>query len=302
MAEPIIANRSLMVSDRAPTVRGDASRAIAESRAALRQRGEIGALLKLWREQRRLSQLALALDVGVSARHLSFVETGRSRPSAELIVALATRMEVPLRERNELLLAGGFAPRYEETPIDAPALATVRASIERVLSAHDPYPGVALDRYWNVVIANKAAESMVELLPPALRGPPINTFRAGLHPDGLSRLTANFDEWGAYLLRQLERLVTTTLDPTAAALLAEILDWPNVKSLRVTSLRAGPIQGQLLVPFIIDLQGQRLSMFTTLATLGSPLDVTLSELTVELFYPADDETAKALRYAALNPA
>lgn len=215
-----------------------------------------------------------------------------------MIVALAMRMEVPLRERNELLLAGGFAPRYEETPIGAPALATVRAAIERVLGAHDPYPGVALDRYWNVVIANQAAASMVDLLPPALRGPPVNTFRAGLHPDGLSRLTANFDEWGAFLLRQLERLVTATLDPAAAALLAEVLDWPNVKALRAAAPRADTMHGQLLVPFIIDLEGQRLSMFTTLATLGSPLDVTLSELTVELFYPADDETAAALRYSA----
>ncbi|MGE0313527.1 MAG: helix-turn-helix domain-containing protein [Lautropia sp.] len=259
-------------------------------------------MLRSWREHRRLSQLALALQAGVSTRHLSFVENGRARPSAELIDTLATHMDVPLRERNALLLAGGFAPRYEETPIDAPALASVRAAIERLLRAHDPYPGVALDRYWNIVVANDAATRMIGLLPPALRGPPVNTFRAGLHPEGLGRLTANFEQWGAYLLRQLDRLVESTLDPAAASLLAEVSEWPRVRALRRSgapaAAQAAALQGRLLVPFVLDLQGRRLSMFTTLATLGSPLDVTLSELTVELFYPADDESAAALRHAS----
>ncbi len=259
---------------------------------------DVGALLRRWRDKRRLSQLSLALDVGVSTRHLSFVENGRSRPSADMIVALATRLEVPLRERNALLLAGGFAPRYDETPLDAPALAGVRTAIDRLLAAHDPYPGVALDRYWNIVLANQAALRLVDLLPASLRKPPINTFRAGLHPDGISRITANFDQWGAYLLRQLERLVTSTLDPDAADLLAEVNAWPRVAALRDARMSGHPPQGQVLVPFVIDLPQQRLSMFTTLATLGSPLDVTLSELTVELFYPADDASASALRYAA----
>ena len=268
--------------------------------------GRVGTMIRQWRESRRMSQLALALDVGISARHLSFVENGRSRPSAEMILALATRLDVPLRERNALLLAGGFAPRYPERPIGSPALSVVRDAIQRLLQAHSPYPGVALDRYWNIVLANDAAMRLVGLLPPALRSEPINIFRAGLHPDGLSRLTANFDQWGSYLLRQLERLALSTFDPTASAMLGEVLAWPRVRALHEQRLRPlgappDPSGGQLIVPFVLDLSGQRLSMFTTLATLGSPLEVTLSELTVELFYPTDEDTAAALRYAHETP-
>ncbi len=277
------------------STRIESAQAQARTRHSLHSHREVGALIRLWREARGLSQLALSLDVGISSRHLSFVENARSRPSADLLIALATRLEVPLRERNELLLAGGFAPRYRETSIDAPALAMVRTSIDRLLAAHDPYPGVALDRCWNVVIANQAAQRLVELLPAALRTLPFNTFRTGLHPDGLRRLTSNFDQWGAYLLGQLDRLVMRTLDPGASALLDEVTAWPGIRELRQSASPASANEPQLLVPVIIDLNGHRLSMFTTLATLGSPLDVTLSELTLELFYPADEDTAQTLR-------
>src|SRR3954471_15048814 len=160
----------------------------------------VGELIREWRGVRRRSQMDLALDVGVSPRHLSFVETGRSKPSPELVLALAQHLDVPLRERNTLLLAAGFAPRFAETPLDAPTMKRVRGALQRVLDAHDPYPGVVLDRHWNVVAANAAALRLPEGLPPELLGPPMNIFRVSLHPDGLGGRTTNFDEWASYLM------------------------------------------------------------------------------------------------------
>jgi transcriptional regulator with XRE-family HTH domain len=257
---------------------------------------DVGSLLRAWRGKRRLSQLALALDVGVSARHLSFVETGRARPSAELLLALAERLTVPLRERNQLLQAAGFAPRYSETGWSSPDLRAVHAALQRLLDAHDPYPGVALDRQWNVVLANAAAVRMVALLPEHLSRPSLNMFRASLHPEGFASITANFDDWGRYLVGELERLAAASLDTSVAALLDEVSTYPNVRALRARPAppepRAAPT---LLVPCVLRHRGRELSLFTTLATFGSPRDVTLAELTVELFYPADEDTAAALR-------
>src|SRR6478735_3202097 len=167
--------------------------------------GPVGTLLRDWRVRRRRSQLDLALAVGVSARHLSFVETGRSKPSPELVLTLADHLDVPLRERNTLLLAAGYAPRYRETPLHDPSMDQVRASLDRLLAAHDPYPGV--------VMANEAAGLLTALLPPPLAGPPLNVFRACLHPEGLARLTRNLDAWAAYLLDELHRMVVATSDP-----------------------------------------------------------------------------------------
>src|SRR5436309_6248083 len=163
--------------------------------------------MREWRTRRRRSQLDLSLDVGVSTRHLSFVETGRSRPSPELVLALADHLDVPLRERNTMLLAAGYAPRYSQTSLDDSAMARVRASLQRMLDAHDPYPGVVIDRQWNVVLANRAAGALTVGLPAELAGPPLNVYRVCLHPDGLAARTLNFAEWANYLLRQL-RLTT----------------------------------------------------------------------------------------------
>lgn len=253
-----------------------------------------GDLLRAWRTKRRLSQLEVALVAGVSARHLSFVETGRSNASPELLVALADVLELPLRERNTLLLAGGFAPRYAQTSLDAPAMASMQQAITRVLTAHDPYPGVALDRHWNIVVANAAAERLVALVAPALREPPLNLVRLGLHPQGIAAHTANFDEWGRYMLRELQRLAEHSLDGRAAALLDEVRAYPNVQALLARAPPAAPGH-ELIVPFVLRHGDARLTFFTTLATFGSPRDVTLAELTVELFYPADEVTARALR-------
>jgi transcriptional regulator with XRE-family HTH domain len=147
----------------------------------------VGTLVRDWRSRRRLSQMELALDVGISPRHLSFVETGRSRPSADLLMTLAARLEVPLRERNRMLLSSGYAPRYSQQPLQARDMQPVRAALQRLLELHQPYPGLVLDRQWNVVLANDAALSLTALLPPALREPSLNIFRASLHPQGLSR-------------------------------------------------------------------------------------------------------------------
>jgi transcriptional regulator with XRE-family HTH domain len=256
-----------------------------------------GELLRAWRAKRRLSQLELGLTAGVSARHLSFIETGRAKASAELLVALADVLDMPLRQRNALLLAGGFAPRYPESALDAPALAAMREAVTRVLDAHDPYPGLALDRQWNAVIANAAARRLLALVPEDLLAPPHNVFRLGLHPRGMAALTSNFDDWGRYLLRTLQRLAEESTEPEAAALLDEVRAYPNVQALLA---RRAPLPrgDELIVPCVLELPGRRLSLFTTLATFGSPRDVTLAELTVELFYPSDAATAAALRAAA----
>ncbi len=237
----------------------------------------------------------LALEVGVSTRHLSFVETGRSRPSADLVLALASHLEVPLRERNGLLLAAGYAPQFSQMPLDDPAMERVRASIQRMLDAHDPYPGVAIDRQWDVVLANRAALTMTDGLPDTVLGPPLNVYRLCLHPDGLARRTTNFIDWASYLLRQLRRSIVLTDDPALVTLLAEVSSYPTVT--QITPL-LGATQSDdppLLVPLRLATPLGELTLFSTLTTFGTPLDVTLDEIAIELFFPADDRSDDMLR-------
>ncbi len=256
----------------------------------------LGPLLRQWRSQRRRSQLDLALDVGISARHLSFIETGRSRPSAQVLMALAQTLELPLRERNRLLLAGGYAPRYAEREWQSEAMAPVRAALQRLLDAHHPYPGVVLDRQWNVVMANGAAKALVAMLPAWLSTHPMNIFRASLHPEGMAALTLNFEDWGSYLIDALRRAVQSTGDRALADLEAEVLAYPNVAPLREAAERqAASGSPPLLVPCVMKLPFGTLSLFTTLTTFGTPRDVTLEELCVELFYPADAASEALLR-------
>src|SRR4051794_29729741 len=257
----------------------------------------VGPLVRDWRTRRRRSQMDLALEVGVSPRHLSFVETGRSRPSPELVLAIADRLDVPLRESNTLLLAAGYAPRYSERSLDDVALRSVRASLQRMLDAPDPYPGVVIARQWNVVLANRAAGALTAALPPELTGPPLNVYRACLHPEGLAVRTLNFAEWANYLMRQLRRTISLTADPELEQILAEVSTYPNVVRLEDPPDPQWD-DPQLLVPVRIDLAGRELSMFTTLTTFGTPRDVTLDELAVELFFPADDASEQLLRAAA----
>ncbi len=255
----------------------------------------VGSLIREWRTQRKMSQMELALDIDISPRHLSFVETGRSRPSAELLISIASQLDVPLRARNAWLLAAGYAPRYSEQNLDSARMSQVKAAVQRLLDTHDPYPGLALDRHWNVVLLNRAAEKFMALLPTGLRTPEINIFRASLHPQGFAAFTKNFAEWGSYLLQVLQRLMLSARDDGILALVEEVHAYPTVIALKQQTAISQPSEPSLLVPCIVELYGQELSLFTTLTTFGSPRDITLHELCVELFYPADTQTEVFLK-------
>ncbi|EYC50310.1 XRE family transcriptional regulator [Hylemonella gracilis str. Niagara R] len=257
----------------------------------------IGTLIREWRQQRRLSQMDLALDVGISTRHLSYVETGRARPGVEVLLALAERLALPLRTRNVWLLAAGYAPRYTEQPLASDQMAQIHAALDKLLHAHDPYPGVVLDGGWNVVRANSAAQRLIALLPPALREPGVNMFRASLHPEGYAAHTRNLHEWGGYLLRTLRRQVQESRDPQLRALEQEVLAYPQVAALLETP---GPASGapELLIPCEMEIGGHRLSLFTTMTAFGTPRDITLAELSIELFYPSDPATDALLHQFA----
>lgn len=259
-----------------------------------------GQLIRYWRRRRHLSQLALALDVGVSTRHLSFIENAKSRPSADMLLALAERLDVPLRERNHILMAGGHAPTFTQRALQSPDMQAVRVALTRLLDAHHPYPGFALDRQWNVVQANRAGMALAELLPASLREPALNVYRASLHPEGLARFTVNFAQWARHLLHNLRTAIDGSGDTDLQQLEAEVLGYPNVQAAlasRGDSHSAG--NQTLLVPCVLDLPMGRLSLFTTLTAFGTPQDITLQELCIELFYPADAETEALLRPGTL---
>jgi transcriptional regulator with XRE-family HTH domain len=253
-----------------------------------------GPLLREWRQRRRRSQLDLALEAQVSTRHLSFVETGRSTPSRELLLHLAEHLEVPLRERNALLLAAGYAPLFAETPLDAVSMTPVRAALDKILAGHSPFPAVIVDRQWNLVAANDPALAVLtEGVAPALLAPPTNALVVTLHPDGLAPRIVNFAEWSAHLLTRLHRQATSSADASLMALYDELRTYPGVEATHGTD--AGPA-AMLYVPLVLDrIDGTRLSFFSTLATFGTALDITLAELAIESFFPADDATEAALR-------
>lgn len=237
----------------------------------------------------------LALDVGVSPRHLSFVETGRSNPSPDLLLTLSDHLAVPLPERNALLLAAGYAPRYQRTALDDASMARIGAALNEMLARHDPYPGLVIDQAWDVLITNRAAQQLAAALPAELVEPRLNVFRACLHPDGLARYTRNFEEWAGYLLAQLHRLAALTADPELSRLADEVGHYPTVAALSRWRQAVRPDEPALLIPWQLALDGVELSFFTTITTFGTALDITLAELAVELFYPADDRTEAALR-------
>jgi transcriptional regulator with XRE-family HTH domain len=259
----------------------------------------IGALLRDWRQLRRFSQLDLALEAEISQKHLSFIESGRSRPSREMVLLLAEHLGVPLRERNALLLAAGYAPRFTQRPLDDPSMGHVRASIQRMLDAHDPYPGVVIDRQWNVVMANRAALMLTEGLPDEILGPPLNVYRLCLHADGLARRTTNFVDWASYLLEQLRRSIALTGDSTLTSMLDEVAAYPNVQQVLPLVRPARDEDPPLLVPLRLSTPAGELSLFTTLTTFGTPLDVTIDELAIELFFPADEHSSEMLRDLSL---
>jgi transcriptional regulator with XRE-family HTH domain len=260
----------------------------------------VGPLLREWRERRRLSQLELALDTGVSARHLSFVETGRSRPSAEMVLLLAERLQVPFRERNHLLLAAGHAPAFPERPLDDPELAPVREALDRILAAHEPYPAMVIDRSFNVVAANSAIKALSDWVDPELLEPPMNALRVGFHPRGLARWTLNLAEVRAHFVARIERQIAITADEDLAALLAEVAAYPAPEPRPLPASEAAA--GEILVPLRLrGPDGAELSLIGTVASFGFAGEVTTSELSIESLFPADRATAEAFENLSTDP-
>ena len=254
-------------------------------------RPPFGPLLRDWRLRRRLTQLDLALQAGVSTRHLSFVETGRSTPSADMVVHLAEQLEVPLRERNQLLLAAGYAPLYAQHDLDAPELGPVRDALHQVLCAHEPNPAVVLDRHWGLVLANDAIRLLTAGVAPHLLEPPVNVLRLSLHPDGLAPRIVNLPEWRAHLLERLARERVISGDPALAALHEELAAYPGGGS-------DGPREvtvTDIAVPLRVRAGDAELTFISTVTTFGTATDVTVSELSIESFFPADEHTARHLR-------
>jgi transcriptional regulator with XRE-family HTH domain len=248
-----------------------------------------GDQLRQWRQHRRLSQLALSLEAGISARHLSFVETGRSQPSRELVLRLAERLEVPLRERNAMLMAAGYAPMYPQRSLDDPALSAAREAVEQVLTAHEPHPALAIDRHWNMVMANRMIAPLLAGVPPSLLVAPVNVLRLSLHPQGLAPRILNLPEWRAHLFERLGQQIAVTADPRLRDLLAEL----EVLGGAVAAPR--PAQQVIAVPLRLATPLGELALISTTTIFGTPVDVTLSELAIESFFPADAVTAQRLR-------
>ena len=253
----------------------------------------VGELLRDWRQRRRMSQLDLSVEASVSARHLSFVETGRSKPSRELLLHLASHLEVPLRDRNRLLLAAGYAPAYEARPLDDASMAPVRAALDKILTSHQPYPAVIVDRSWDLVAANDAAlQVLTEDVAPQLLDGRINALRVSLHPDGLAPRIVNFAEWSEHLIVRLRRQAEASGDAGLFALLEELRSYPGVVD---EPARPHDVASLLFVPLVLQWRGEELRFFSTLATFGTALDVTIAELAIESFFPADARTEGRMR-------
>lgn len=252
----------------------------------------IGELLRGWREHRRLTQLELALQAEVSTRHLSFVETGRAAPSREMILHLADQLEVPLRERNQLLLSGGYAPIYPQAAFDSPQLSVARNAIRGVLTAHEPNPAVVVDRHWNLVDANSAVSIFTEFVSQDLLQPPVNVMRLSLHPRGAAPRILNLGQWRAHLLGRLRREIAQTADAELVRLYTEVREYQH--DMETTNLET-PGTGEVVVPLRFRARDQELAFFSIVAAFGTPLDITVEELALELFFPADASTADALR-------
>lgn len=261
--------------------------------AAMSSQPRVGPMLREWRNRRRRTQLDLALDAGISARHLSFVETGRSKPSAQMVLLLADQLQVPFRERNHLLLAAGHAPAFPERSLEDPELAPVRQALDRILTGHEPYPAVVVNRRWNLVAANSAVTAMAEWVDPALLEPPVNAMRVGLHPRGLAPRIINLGEVRAYFVERLQRQVAITGDEDLAALLEEVAGYPAPEHEHDPDSEAAA--REILMPVRVRAPDGELSFFGTVATFGTAVEVTTSELSIELLFPADAATAEALR-------
>jgi transcriptional regulator with XRE-family HTH domain len=285
---------------------------------------QVGPLLREWRERRRLSQLELAVEAGVSARHVSFVENGRARPSPEMVLHLAERLDVPLRERNQLLLSAGYAPVFGQRTLDDAGMEPVRDAIELVLAGHEPYPALVVDQHWTMVAANRGLAVITEGVAPELLEPPVNVLRVALHPDGLATRIVNLTEWRTHLLERLDRQIAATNDPVLVKLRDELTGFPapasdgsegHDREAHGVGIGASAAHGhgngngagkppattgaQLASEIVVCLRLQvgdaELAFFSTIATFGTAVDVTISELAIESFFPADRSTAEYLQ-------
>lgn len=256
-----------------------------------------GEHLREWRQRRRMSQLELAGEADISTRHLSFVETGRSVPSREMVLRLAERLEIPLRERNALLVAAGYAPMYRERPLDDPALAAAREAVQLILRSHEPYPALAVDRHWNLLAANAMVSHLLAGVDPELLRPPVNVLRLSLHPRGVAPRIVNLGQWRHHLFERLRQQVQATGDTELQALEQELRAYPVPPEAQAPRL-AGEVLGIAMPLQLRGATGEVLSLISTVTVFGTPVDVTLQELALETFFPADEATARALRALA----
>jgi transcriptional regulator with XRE-family HTH domain len=266
----------------------------ATARAERAKPAHVGDHLREWRQRRHLSQLDLAGDAEISARHLSFVETGRAAPSRDMVLKLAERLDVPLRERNVLLVAAGFAPAFPQRSLEDPALKPARTAIDQVLRAHEPNPALAYDRHWNLVSANRMVMPLLEGVPQHLLAHPINILRLAFHPEALAPHTVNLAEWCSHLLERLHRQCEATADPELIGLYQEL------KAYRIPARPAPPSVDSVAIPFKLRRNGETLSFISTTMIFGTPVDITLSELALETFFPANDLTAERMRMIAAS--
>lgn len=253
----------------------------------------LGEQLRDWRSRRRMSQMDLALETEISTRHLSFIETGRSKPSPQMLQRIADRLDVPHRARNALLLAAGYAPNYQERPLDSPDMAAMRAIIDHVLKGHEPYPALAVDRHWNMVAANTAIAILIEQVAPALLVPPVNVLRIALHPDGLAPQIVNYGEWRGHILHRLDLQIEASADAGLVELRAELAGY----AVEANDNGSGHTSN-IAVPLVLDTVAGRISFVSTVTIFGTPVDITLSELAIEAFFPADAESAALLQRLA----
>lgn len=249
----------------------------------------VGNLIKNWRERRRKSQLELALDAEISTRHLSFVETGRAKPSREMILLLAENLQIPLRERNKILITGGYAPIFTEKNLGDDSLSTVRTAIDLILKAHEPFPALAVDRHWNMVAANRIVPLILDGVSPKLLENPVNVLRLSLHPEGLAPKIVDFSLWRNHILRRLKKQVTETADSGLEELYDELKNYPFEKKQNEKSLEANP---DIIVPLKIETKFGLLSFMSIVTVFGTPIDITVSEIALETFFPADEATRK----------
>ncbi|MCB5168954.1 helix-turn-helix transcriptional regulator [Streptomyces bambusae] len=254
----------------------------------------VGQLLRTWRERRGISQLELANRADSSSRHISFVETGRSRPGEELLLRLADRLDIPVRERNALLLAAGYAPHYAETPLSDPSMGLLREGLERLLTGYEPYPALVVDATYHVVAANRGIAMLLDGLPEHLLTPPLNAMRITLHPEGLAPRIRNLPEWRGHLLAQMERQIALARSEPLRALYEEVSAYPVAE--RVPAAAADPVP-YFALPLVIEHDGHVLSFVSSISTFNTPMDVTVAELAIETMLPADPATAKYLHSA-----